>query len=282
MTDTTIRKSVFLPASRMVVWEYLTDPAKMERWFHPADAPLAQGQDYTLRNAKDGDRMCWGKVIEMDPPSYMKWDFTVGPMDGAMSTVEWHLDDAPGGTRLSLTHAGLPEAAAGYGLVLALDKGWHAFLGNLHVAAETAANGDYSATIKVPAHQEDARRAIFDEMDKWWSQRVDRDETGAKVHFNRSHVRFDFVKGDMDGGFEWLCTDANMIIDSVADATEWDGTKLIWHIRPDPEGSAITLTHQGLNQNLECLDVCTRGWQHYFENSLKAHLSGGTPTPETN
>lgn len=280
MTDTTIRKSVFLPASRMVVWQYLTDPAKMERWFHPADEPLAEGQDYTLRNGRDGDRMCWGKVIEMRAPEYMKWDFTVGPMQGAMSTVEWHLADAPGGTRLTLAHAGLPESADAFGLVLALDKGWHAFLGNLHVLAEADTTGDYSATITVPADPATAKRAIFDEMDIWWSKRVDRRENGATVFFGGSHVSFDFA-GDEDGGYRWLCSDANMIIEDVADTTEWAGTSLIWHIRPEPGGSRITLTHQGLNAELDCLDVCTRGWQKYFETSLRAHLSGEPPMPET-
>lgn len=137
MTDTTIRKSVFLPASKMVVWEYLTRADKLNDWFHPAQRDLEDGQDYTLTNGKDGDRMCWGKVIEMRPPDYMKWDFTVGPMNGQMTTVEWMLEDAPGGTRLSLVHSGLPQDRDGFGLVLALDKGWHGFLGNLHtVTAE--------------------------------------------------------------------------------------------------------------------------------------------------
>ncbi|KAJ55289.1 hypothetical protein ACMU_11360 [Actibacterium mucosum KCTC 23349] len=280
MTDTTISKSVFLPATRMVVWQYLTDPAKMERWFHPADAPLAEGQDYTLRNGRDGDRMCWGKVIEMRAPEYMKWDFTVGPMEGAMSTVEWHLADAPGGTRLTMAHAGLPETAEAFGLVLALDKGWHAFLGNLHVLAEADATGDYSATITVPATPETAKVAIFDEMDIWWSKRVDRSDNGVTVHFGGSHVSFDFA-GDDDGGYHWHCRDANMLIEDVDDATEWAGTSLIWHIRPEPGGSRITLTHQGLNADLACHDVCTRGWQKYFETSLRAHLSGETPMPET-
>ncbi len=76
--------------------------------------------------------MCWGRVQEMQPTGYMRWSFAVGPLEGAMTTVEWRLEPAAGGTRLTLTHSGLPETAEGYGLVLALDKGWHGFLLNLH------------------------------------------------------------------------------------------------------------------------------------------------------
>lgn len=130
MTDTTIRKSIFIAASRDTVWQYLTEAKLLGAWFHPARSDLADGEDYTLVSQNDGDRMCWGKVTEMRAPDYMRWDFTVGPMNGAMSQVEWTLADAPGGTRLTLEHSGLPETADAFGLVLALDKGWHGFLSN--------------------------------------------------------------------------------------------------------------------------------------------------------
>ncbi len=130
--DTTIRKSVFLAAPKTRVWAFLTKIDLLNEWFHPAENDLAVGEDYTLRSQKDGDRMCWGKVVEARPHDYMKWDFTVGPMNGDMTTVEWELTEAPGGTRLTLVHSGLPADVDGFGLVMALDKGWHGFLSNLH------------------------------------------------------------------------------------------------------------------------------------------------------
>ncbi len=131
MTATTIRKSVFLAATRDTVWDHLTRADLLGKWFHPAGADLAEGEPYTLHSQKDGDRMCWGTVTTMTPTTRMEWDFTVGPMNGRMSQVVWTLEDAPGGTRLSLEHSGLPEDSDGFGLVLALDKGWHGFLGTL-------------------------------------------------------------------------------------------------------------------------------------------------------
>ncbi len=131
-TDTAIQKSVYLPAPKTRVWEFLTKAELLGNWFHPAQNDLAEGEDYLLTSQKDGDRMCWGHVEQMSPHDYMKWSFTVGPMNGAMTTVEWRLEDAPGGTKLTLNHSGLLDDAEGYGLVLALDKGWHGFLLNLH------------------------------------------------------------------------------------------------------------------------------------------------------
>ncbi len=124
---TQIRKSVHLATDAETVWAHLTQTDLLRKWFHPAHADLTQGAEFTLVSAEDGERMCFGQVLEMDPPRYMKWDFSVGPLNGRMTTVEWRITDTPGGVRLDLDHTGLPEDAETYGLILALDKGWHGF-----------------------------------------------------------------------------------------------------------------------------------------------------------
>ncbi len=132
MQTSTINKSVYLTASQADVWDHLTKADLLGKWFHPAKEDLALGQEFTFVSANDGKRMCFGSVEEETPKSYLKWAFSVGPLNGVMTTVEWHLEETAGGTRLGLTHSGLPSDAAGYGLLKALDKGWHGFLGNLH------------------------------------------------------------------------------------------------------------------------------------------------------
>ena len=128
---TLIEKSVFIASDAETVWDYLTDPDLLGQWFHPATEPLTEGRDFTLVSKNDGERMCFGKVLSMRKPEYMKWDFSVGPLNGHMTCVEWNIVPAPGGVRLGLVHSGLPDNADAFGLVLALDKGWHGFLLNI-------------------------------------------------------------------------------------------------------------------------------------------------------
>lgn len=140
MSNETINKSIFLPASREVVWSFLTKKDKLKIWFHPAEADLAEKEGYALISIdKDGtvDKLCWGTVLEMDPPSRMKWSFTVKPLNGALTTVVWELEALNGGTKLSLTHEGIGEAAgeAAMGMLLALDKGWEEHMARLRTAA---------------------------------------------------------------------------------------------------------------------------------------------------
>ncbi len=136
---------------------------------------------------------------------------------------------------------------------------------------------NYRATVSVPATAEQARTALFDEMHVWWTTRAERMVQGVTVRFHNSHATFAF---DADSPLIWHCTNAHMIINDY-DPTEWTGTQLIWTITETSTGCDITLEHVGLNASLACRDVCTRGWQSFFETSLKAHLCGGTPAPET-
>lgn len=128
MNSTTINKSLFLNAPRETVWAYLTDKGKLGDWFHAADADLTEGKPYALLgDASDGDsKLCWGDVLSAKKPSLLSYTFTIKPMGGAITNVNWTLEDAAGGTRISLTHEGIGEAGgdAALGLLMALDAGW--------------------------------------------------------------------------------------------------------------------------------------------------------------
>lgn len=136
MSNVTITKTIFFKAPRKTVWSFLTRKEKLAIWFHPPKKDLAVNEDYSLdEQQEDGSTkaQCWGKVLEMDEPSRMVWSFTIKPLDGAMTTVTWDLEEAHGGTCLTLTHKGIGKAAgeAALGLFCALDHGWDVHLTKL-------------------------------------------------------------------------------------------------------------------------------------------------------
>ena len=120
----TLRKQIYLKASKADVWAYLTDPDKLAIWFHKPAETLAEGKAYEMFGTESGNKLMWGNVIKATPYDLLSYTFTIGPMGDAVSTVTWTLEDVPGGTRLSLNHDGLPAGEAGFDLTLALDKGW--------------------------------------------------------------------------------------------------------------------------------------------------------------
>ena len=123
MTETVIQKSIHLRATPAQVWAWLTDPEKLEIWFHKPDKALVEGE-YTMHAADTGDMKMWGEVLVAEPFNRLEYTFVIPPMGDKVSTISWSLEEVPGGTKLSMIHSGLPQGAEAYGLMLALDEGW--------------------------------------------------------------------------------------------------------------------------------------------------------------
>lgn len=128
MSDTTITKSVFFAASRETVWEFLTKKEKLALWFFDAEADLVDGQDFALiKHEDDGSvsKMCWGTVLEMNAPERLVYSFSIKPFPGDKTSVVWELEEAHGGTKLSMTHNGIGAAGeTALRLFMSLDEGW--------------------------------------------------------------------------------------------------------------------------------------------------------------
>ena len=138
MTDATMIKTVFLAVPRETAWAYLTEADKLAEWFMPAEADLVEGADYALMGTGDdgeAKRQCWGKVLEMDAPSKLRQTFTITPMAGVESELEWTLEAVGEGTRITLKHSGLGALGAeAFGLFSALDAGWDKHFASLRGA----------------------------------------------------------------------------------------------------------------------------------------------------
>ncbi len=137
MSTTTITKTIFIAAGCETVWQYLTDKDKLGEWFHPATENLIEGKPYTLlSDAEDSSsRICWGNVLTANKPFALIYTFTVKPIGEATTNVSWTLEEAAGGTRLTMVHEGISEAAgeAALGLLMALDRGWDEHFSKIRV-----------------------------------------------------------------------------------------------------------------------------------------------------
>ncbi|WP_448329698.1 SRPBCC family protein [Sulfitobacter sp. M13] len=134
MTDTILQKTIYIKATPAQVWAYLTEPAKLAIWFHKPKTSLIEGE-YEMFGAESGDKLMWGEVLLAEPFSRLEYTFTIAPMGDAVSTVRWNLEEVAGGTRLSLSHEGLPQGEEAFGLTLALDKGWDDHLARMRASA---------------------------------------------------------------------------------------------------------------------------------------------------
>jgi len=126
MTDARIEKSIFLKASPQRVWDHLTQPDLLARWFHPSDVELQADVAYALlSNSGDGKTVCWGNVLEAEPPKRLVYSFTHNWLDGHLTRVEWTLSPVAEGTMLKLIHDGFEGAKVDvFDSLCGHDAGW--------------------------------------------------------------------------------------------------------------------------------------------------------------
>ena len=77
------------------VWDALTNPERIPRWFLPVSGDLRVGGRYQLEGNASGE------ITACDPPRHLALTWEYG---GDLSWVEVHLTEDPGGTRLRLEH----------------------------------------------------------------------------------------------------------------------------------------------------------------------------------
>lgn len=155
------------------VWDALTSPERISRWFLPITGDLRLGGSYQLKGNASGD------VLECEPPRRFKvtWVFGENVTEKDISEVEVRLDaDTDNATRLVLEHAAVvpPEmwdqfgpGAGGVGWDLGLVAlGWH--LSGIEFDVETWENEPEAkqATIRSAQAWGEASLAAGEDADK--------------------------------------------------------------------------------------------------------------------
>lgn len=95
------------------VWDALTNPERLPRWFYPVSGDLLAGGGFQLEGHAGGE------IRRCDPPTLLQVTF-----GGPESVVDVRLDATGGATTLELTHT-VPLAMAGSGAgALFVGPGW--------------------------------------------------------------------------------------------------------------------------------------------------------------
>jgi uncharacterized protein YndB with AHSA1/START domain len=136
---------------------------------------------------------------------------------------------------------------------------------------------DYQTTIRVKASPD----AIFDALTTvtglgaWWNPATGSGEAGGELRFIMNAPEPLVIGVDeatRPTSVRWTVTDCPFLPD-------WIGTRPTFTITPvGPEASELHFRHHGLSAELECIDMCTRSWNHYM-TSLRDYLEGGCGNP---
>ena len=136
---------------------------------------------------------------------------------------------------------------------------------------------DYQKTLRVQASADALFEALTTAsgLSSWWTTTTGSGDIGGELQFSFDPpepcvMRVDQAK--RPATVEWTVTSCDFLPD-------WVGTRPAFTITPfDGGGTELQFRHYGLNQELECIDMCTRGWDFFLE-SLRRYVEDGQGTP---
>ena len=141
----------------------------------------------------------------------------------------------------------------------------------------TAPLTDYERTVRVDA----TPNALFDALtdpsalSAWWTKADGVGATGGELRFTRTAPEPLVIHVDdaaRPGSVCWTVVECMF-------EPDWVGTHPTFTITPvDGDASELHFRHVGLTADLECIDMCTAGWNHYL-GSLRDFAETGTGNP---
>jgi hypothetical protein len=145
-------------------------------------------------------------------------------------------------------------------------------------ATPAGASADYQTTIRVKS----SPGALFDALTTvsglaaWWSPCTGSGEDGGELRFFMNSPEPLVIHVDeatRPTSIRWTVTDCPFLPD-------WVGTRPAFTIiAVDGDESELQFRHHGLTAELDCIDMCTRSWDHFIAKSLREYVEAGCGSP---
>lgn len=140
---------------------------------------------------------------------------------------------------------------------------------------------DYTATISVNATSKETLDKIS-RVSEWWSTNFEGESSKLGDVFTVHFKSGDWYKIKIAE----LTPGKKIVWDVIAadqtwheDRDEWTGTKIVWELTPEKNGTKIDMTHEGLVPEFECYEKCKMGWDYLTQKSLFKFLTENKGLP---
>jgi len=143
-------------------------------------------------------------------------------------------------------------------------------------------NHDYHAAITVSQTANEAFTAI-NSVSKWWTEKLEGSSEKLNDIFtvdfgDKNFVTHKLIEVIPGKKLVWLVTDC--YLSWFNDKTEWKNTKMRFDISSSGNQTKIDFTHIGLVPEIECFDICKKGWDQYVKDSLFKLITEGKGQPQ--
>ena len=136
---------------------------------------------------------------------------------------------------------------------------------------------DYRKTIDIQATPEAVFSAIatVEGVNGWWTRATGSADRGGQLEFwfgSDDHLVVTVEEAARPSTVCWVVTECDFLPD-------WVGTRPTFTLTPlANDATRLHFRHHGLSQELDCIEMCTRGWDHFIP-SLGQYVETGTGNP---
>ena len=138
---------------------------------------------------------------------------------------------------------------------------------------------DYRISVRINAPADVVFDAVTstEPLSAWWSQVTGSGTTGGELRFpmvvDQRPLLIHVDEATRPTTVRWTVTECTFMED-------WVGTQPTFTITPIDNGSCeLNFEHRGLDDQLECKDMCSRSWDHFVGTSLREFAECGTGAP---
>jgi len=138
---------------------------------------------------------------------------------------------------------------------------------------------DYRIGVRINARADVVFDAVTttESLTAWWSKVTGSGITGGELRFpmvaDQRPLLIHVDEATRPTTVRWTVTDCTFMED-------WVGTQPTFTITPIDHGSCeLIFEHRGLDERLECKEMCSRSWDHFVGTSLRELAEGGAGTP---
>ena len=236
---------------------------------------------------------CKMKIIELVPDKKVVWlvldnyfNFTKDKTEWKGTKIIFEISEKDNKTQIRFTHQGLvPE----YECFEICENAWTQYIQKSLTDLITTGKGhpnsnvsDYQKVMTVNKPVSEVYNAITSHIADWWSNDLTGTSANAgdsfTIAFGKTRKTFE-VKDAIPNKFVvWNCVKAHIDAPSLKNKSEWVGTNLLWAFKEDGNNTTLNFTHEGLNKNLECYEICEAGWDQFL-GSLETYLKTGKGLP---
>lgn len=124
-------------------------------------------------------------------------------------------------------------------------------------------------------------RAVYDSLATcerlagWWtSDTTGKEEVGGVIHFQFGG------RGGFDMKVLELEPEKRVVWEVIQGPPDWVGTRVIWDLTPEGDGTTIRFKHQGWREQVDFMGHCSMKWGTFLMSLKQLHEAGkGAPFP---